>query len=993
MSEAPVLLPEIKPDWVDMWPSRREELLPDNVSPDSSNEESRLILQGSFAWTEDGKSVLHEVDFNVKKGEMIAILGKVGSGKSTVLQAILGEMYPDASMKHHLSRPEVIAYASQVPHIGEGTLRDNVLFGQEYDAVRYSEAIAGASLESDLKVLPGGDGVCIGSRGITLSGGQKARVSLARAAYHRGSEVLLIDDPFGAVDAPTAMTLLNRLLLGPLMEGRTRVVVLQPDAERLRLFDRVAILEKGRVVEQGTPEEIMKTIAYQNLLSTAASREFAPSELDADEPKQLAAPGGGKREDNRAMRVKLREEDFEGRPTMDMIKQWCRIGRWRNIINTSMLYGVQVFIWLLADLSLANWTNAIAAKVTVNDNAYIGAYWFWTLLGLALWVIVWKFGMWFTLRISNQILGMMLTKLLRAPVDKFFDKHPIGRIMNRMVADVSTVDFSLFLRSTGTIATIYSTLLPLAYIHFIIPWFITVLAMPVYYLIWQLCKKYWNTTVPLRYCATNSRSDVNSYIADVSTNNTVIRAYGDQERTTRDMCDALDDMIKASLYGERILRRWLVNRILFLWSFYITTTYMVGMLNTKWMGAGTLGLCLANLMLIEALLEPNLDHATGAQLEFIALARIHEYMNIPQEKPREMEGDSKYRSFMLRVERADLGKLKSVGQGASVEVYRDGYQILQAATGGMGFVAASGQACGLQDLCPTSAKLKETEAWHQLIGVNDALRDVDAMASELCNGTGEIVLLEVQSGWLADGARVVVENIKAGYADIPRDVLKGVSVIFEPKMKVSIAGTTGCGKSSLLLVLLRLLEPRAGRVLLNGVDTRDVGLATLRQSLGLVPQDPVLFSGSLKYNLDPFGQYSDGRLWKALALTHMTDIVKGWDAKLNFQVAEEGSNLSFGQRQLICLARMVLRQPALLLLDEATSAIDPRTQEEVQNTIITAFPNSTLVAVAHRLETILDFDYVCVLERGEVIEQGSVKEVSQRKGGRLRKMLEAKRCW
>uniref|UniRef100_A0A7S4QII7 ABC transporter domain-containing protein n=1 Tax=Alexandrium monilatum TaxID=311494 RepID=A0A7S4QII7_9DINO len=248
------------------------------------------------------------------------------------------------------------------------------------------------------------------------------------------------------------------------------------------------------------------------------------------------------------------------------------------------------------------------------------------------------------------------------------------------------------------------------------------------------------------------------------------------------------------------------------------------------------------------------------------------------------------------------------------------------------------------------------------------------MSRELRCGTGDQVMLEVQSGWLIDGAGVVIENLKAGYADIPRDVLKGISISFEPRMKVSITGTTGCGKSSLLLVLLRMLEPRAGRVLLNGVD-------------------PVLFSGSLKHNLDPFGIYSDGRLWKALELANMADVVKGWDSRLFHQISEEGTNLSFGQRQLICLARMVLRQPPLLLLDEATSAIDRRSQEEVQHTIITAFPNSKLIAVAHRLETILDFDDVCVMERGEVVEQGAVKEVSQRKGGRFRAMLEAKKMW
>ncbi|CAL1142819.1 unnamed protein product [Cladocopium goreaui] len=214
------------------------------------------------------------------------------------------------------------------------------------------------------------------------------------------------------------------------------------------------------------------------------------------------------------------------------------------------------------------------------------------------------------------------------------------------------------------------------------------------------------------------------------------------------------------------------------------------------------------------------------------------------------------------------------------------------------------------------------------------------------------VVLEFQSNWLASGARLDVQELRAGYAE---DVLKGVTFSVEPRMKVGVVGTTGCGKSSMLLALLRIIEPRGGRIVINGIDTRDIGLATLRTALGLVPQEPMLFTGTLRHNLDPFKAYTDGRIKKAVNCCHLESFVKSLPLGLDHQVSDEGGNLSFGQRQLLCLARMVLRQPALLLLDEATSAIDPATQESVQDTINHAFPTSTMLAVAHRLETIMEF--------------------------------------
>merc|ERR1719221_1918153 len=188
-----------------------------------------------------------------------------------------------------------------------------------------------------------------------------------------------------------------------------------------------------------------------------------------------------------------------------------------------------------------------------------------------------------------------------------------------------------------------------------------------------------------------------------------------------------------------------------------------------------------------------------------------------------------------------------------------------------------------------------------------------------------------------------------------------------------------------------MLEARGGRIFLEGVDIQNLGLRTLRQALGLVPQDPVLLQGSLRFNIDPFELYSDDRIWEALRLVHLDDFGK-YTLKdgLDYQIAGEGANLSFGQRQLLSLARNIVRKPMLLLLDEATSAIDPRTQELLQNTIEDAFPDSTMVVIAHRLETILDFDMVVVMDRGRIAEKGPLKELAKVKNGKFAKMLAVK---
>jgi len=289
--------------------------------------------------------------------------------------------------------------------------------------------------------------------------------------------------------------------------------------------------------------------------------------------------------------------------------------------------------------------------------------------------------------------------------------------------------------------------------------------------------------------------------------------------------------------------------------------------------------------------------------------------------------------------------------------------------------------------------LRQLAPWHSVVGVNGAHRNANQMAKELCHGTSPQVTLHIQSGWLAHGARLCIEDLRVGYGELPRDILVDVNIEIEPCSKVGIIGPTGCGKSTLLLCLLRMLEPRGGQIIVNNVNVQTLGLATLRAAVSLVPQDPVLMQCSVRENIDPFGNFDDNIIWEGLRMVQMEQAVEALRGGLNFHVDDEAGNLSLGQRQLLHLARVIIRQPGLILLDEATSAIDSNAQKLVQNTIQCSVPNSTVVVIAHRLETIFNFDMVVVMEKGRIVEQGKVNTLMKASGGVFASMLATKKTW
>lgn len=1012
-SEAPTGKPKSDkkaiPTWVRLWPKAIE------PAPSSSSASSfavqeptsfgtgTLRVKGSFSWEEKGKPTLQDMDINLKNGKSLAIIGHTGCGKTTFLHAILGELYPidDGCVEV----PDAMSYSSQVPYICEGTLRENVLFGEPIDEEHYKTAIYSACLLPDLEMLPGGEEVPIGSRGISLSGGQKARVSMARAAYHscKGGLVLL-DDPFGAVDSRTARHLLDNLVHGRGLEGRTRIVVTQPDPERIARFDQVAILQKGKIVVQGTPGEVMETDVYQALLN---SQQVESLKRLGDGDALNAADSTGRGEEvaarkNAAPEVfQLREEEFQGRVDFKTLNYFCSAGKWHMIICCVFIYFFQQLCYLMMNVSLQHWStdqmeySAGIGRDPPRPITYMWGFLAWFAASNVIWAFCWSCGVWFTVKMSTVVFQNVVKGLMHAPTDRFFDRTPTGRIMNRLSTDLSNLDNNTYNHITICFGLCWSTMVPVAYIHFLMPLYFTVLTMPVYYLIFSLVRRYWNTMVPMRYLTHVSKSSTDDLLTEVQHSNTSVRAMQKADFRLGVFQSLLSNQMKADVATSLVLQRWLVNRLFLLLGFFITVLLLIAVWVPHVISFGGIGLALASCFQVVTSIEQYINSAAQAQFQFISLNRLYEYTKLPQERPNEMASDGKYKTFAVQITRAVLGKLFHRQEGGVIKIFREkagGEELLLVQDPGTEtFAAALHKNMGV--LAEHVRDLEETTSWHRVVACSGVRGDALKLADKLCDPQLETAYVEVATGWLTQGAEVIIEDLRAGYGDIPRDVLRDVNLIVDPRSKAGIVGTTGCGKSTLLLSLLRILEPREGRVLINGVDTTTIGLQTLRTAVGLVPQDPVLLQCSVRENLDPWWLYTDEEIWKGLAMVQLQDVVKNMEYGIWSPIAADGGNLSFGQRQLLCLARTVIRQPSLILLDEATSALDPATQELVQKTIESSFPLSTIIVIAHRLETILNFDTIIVMEKGSIAEKGSPNDLAQVKNGLFSKMLAAKRTW
>ncbi|XP_071454824.1 multidrug resistance-associated protein 1 isoform X2 [Hetaerina americana] len=894
-----------------------EELDLTSVSHDNSEGDPIVVENGTFTWNPEEDHVLKGINLRVKKGGLLAVVGSVGSGKSSLISAILGEM---EKVSGKINTKGSVAYVPQQAWIQNATLRNNITFGKEFNSSTYKHIISACALKPDFDMLPAGDQTEIGEKGINLSGGQKQRVSLARAVYN-DADMYFLDDPLSAVDSHVGKHIFENVI-GPqgVLNKKTRILVTH-GITYLQDVDQIIVMKGGEISEHGTYKELLqKKGAFaefllhhlqeveedegiaeegldeikQQLESTMGSEEFKRqfstqksriSESESSDSRQRSPTGSlssRKKSVDTSSSGSLQVLAMEGekkKPNLGeklIEAEKAETGRVKWSVYSHYLMSIGIFLSMAtvvlnmifqgfsigSNFWLSAWSNDNTTVQSSRRDMYLGVYGALG-VGQVTSVLLSSLTLFIgTLRAAQSLHHHMLSNVLKTPAS-FFDVTPVGRILNRFSKDIDVMDTGLPQILRGWTGCFFGVLATLFVISYSTPIFIAVI-LPIGVVYYFVQRFYVATSRQLKRLESVSRSPIYSHFGESVTGAPTIRAYGVQERFIEENENTVD-FNQVCYYPSIIANRWLAVRLEMVGNLIILFASLFAVIGRETVNAGIVGLSVSYALQITQTLNWLVRMTSDVETNIVAVERIKEYGETEKEAP-----------------------------------------------------------------------------W-------------------------EIQSTEPPPEWPSEG-KVEFRNFQVRYREGLDLVLKGINCTVNGGEKVGIVGRTGAGKSSLTLALFRIIESAGGNILIDDLDISKMGLHALRGRLTIIPQDPVLFSGTLRMNLDPFEKHSDADIWRALQHAHLSHFVKSLSAGLQHEVSEGGENLSVGQRQLICLARALLRKTKVLILDEATAAVDLETDELIQTTIRTEFKECTILTIAHRLNTIMDSDRVIVLDKGKIVE-------------------------
>ncbi|KAJ1721490.1 hypothetical protein LPJ53_003999 [Coemansia erecta] len=893
-------------------------------SPDSSSDDVLVsVSSGTFKWNNsDTQPALSDIDLECKRSELVAVIGKVGSGKSSLVSAILGEMVKDSG---NATVTGSIAYAPQQPWILNATLRDNILFGHCYEQDFYNRVIEVCALGPDLEMLPAGDMTEIGENGINLSGGQKARVSLARAVYAR-ADIYILDDPLAAVDAYVGRHIFTHVL-GPqgILRSRARILVTNA-VQYLSRVDRVVMLRDGTVAESGSFINLMEGSGHvyefvhrfidgadhfgansstysRNGGGSSSSSIVSVSEFESSYAIPVSTnrslltvgvtasrrateeafgyatvdPGQGSRaaEETPSGQTITVETKQQGKVEWSIYQTYARACGHRNVVIFGGALLLAATSNILANFWLKNWASSNTKTESIGETTeitfgtvsyYLGIY---GLLGMtgAMLTLVQSLYLWTrcAFNASKIIHENLLHGVLRSPMS-FFDTTPLGRIINRFSTDIRGCDEQLPRSTSVLVSAMITVISGILVIGFSMPPMLF-LIVPLTFVYRQLQQRYLFSNRDSRRLMQINKSPIFSHFQESINGISTIRAYRQQARFTEGNEYRLTFYTRA-FFTNMALYRWLSLRLETLGNIIVfgTTLFQIVALHFYDYGnAGLAGLTMSYAFEVINSLNWSARSITDVETNMISLERSVEYAQLPSEAPEIIEDNRPAESWPAH------GMIEFINYSTR---YRRGLDL----------------------------------------------------------------------------------------------VLRDISFCVLPMQKVGIVGRTGAGKSSLTLALFRIIEATSGKILIDGQDISQYGLYDVRSKLSIIPQDPVLFAGSVRKNLDPFGNFSDQQIWSALEHAHLAEVVRSKGEGLDYAVLKDGDNFSVGQRQLICLARALLKRAKVLVLDEATAAIDNETDAIIQQTIRREFRDCTVLTIAHRLNTVMDSDMILVIDNGMVAE-------------------------
>lgn len=908
---------------------------------------------------------LQDLNLKFPQGELSIVAGPVGAGKTCLLLSLLGETKRISGrtfMPCPIARAlepvdpqtglsETVAYVSQSAWLLGTTVRENIVFGSPYNEARYRAVLKACSLEPDLKILEYHDETEVGEKGTSLSGGQKARVALARALYSP-AKYILIDDALSAVDAHTAEHLYKHYLKGQLMTGRTCVLVTHSVALVLPGAAYAVHLEEGKVTAAGPAAMLAQQGVFDHETGTKSGQSGQKGSTEEDEDAKQEEPlieeldeearaneeAEIKRKQDRKKLGSLDESYGQGAVGLKQYKLYMSsffkrkgavVAFWVSafgIFALSRLLDVATSAWLKkwassydsapaerqqpTTLLRFQWTQAFGdppMQPLVEDRTmyYLKVYALWVLAFISMSLVRDAVVLFGALRASRNLYERMTNAILNAR-PQFFDRTPIGRIMNRFSKDLEAIDQEISPSFLFLMDVILQAVMILAVASWALPafFFFTFFVVLVYGTIGAL---YIVSSRDLKRIESVQRSPIFTLVGEVLGGSVAIRAYGDSARFTRH-CLRLIDKASRPFFFLWYENRWLSMRV-DTFAGLVSLVVGLGLLFNKDVDAALAGFTLSfTVQLVDAALWI-VRMITQNEINFNSVERIGEYLDIEPEQ--------------------------SYG-------------------------------------------------------------------------------IEPPAHWPSATGNIVVRDLTVRYSPEFEPVLKGVSFEVKAGEKVGIVGRTGSGKSTLALSMFRFLEAESGTISIDDISIASVPLKTLRQRLTVIPQDAQLFSGTVRSNLDPFAQHDDASLWMVLQRCKLAStatpgaslaptrpgspadgrpIQEGPSVftSLDAPIEQGGRNLSAGQRQLLALARGLLkmRDSRILILDESTANLDTASDQQIQRTIRSEMsPSSTILVIAHRLRTIIDFDKILVLDKGNVLEFDSPMSLLKNASSSFRELCE-----
>ncbi|KAL0574913.1 hypothetical protein V5O48_007057 [Marasmius crinis-equi] len=830
---------------------------------------------------------LKNINMTVPRGAFVAIVGQIGSGKailrklkvflqSSILQGLLGEM-----KKTHgrIVYGGTVAYVSQAPWIKNATIRDNIT-GGDLDEIRLKQTIAACSLERDIKSLTDGLNTEIGEKGINLSGGQKARVSLARAAYAT-SDIVLLDDPLSAVDSYVGKEILENCILSGPFASRTRVLV----THALHVLDKtdyIYVVEDGCIKEEGSYQDLLQNgPTFSRLIN-----EYGKQETDALAPGKIK-PVANDPDSKEEVSDKVAEVLMQDEERNTGAVTWATYGNYFR--HAGSIAWAPFILFLLAltqssevgnNLTLGFWTS-LSIKGFDNGD-YMALYaGFGAAQALFTYIISYAVAI-IGVHASFSMFRAALNSVLRSPVS-FFDTTPMGRILSRLSKDQDTLDAVLPMNTLSFIFVAASVLGTMGLVFYTIP-LVGIMFGPTALLYYAMSIFYRRTSVEIKRLDSLSRSAFYSSYSETLTGLATIRAYRHESKALDDAETKLDQENRA-YYITVALQRWLAVRLDLFSNILILGIGLAAANNRTTLNPAKIGVVLTYALSLTEVFSHLITTFAANEQNMNAVERLLVYTTLPPEKDEKAQ--------------------------------------------------------------------------------------------------------EPPAEWPSQG-EIEFKNVDFAYREGLPLVLKNVSFRIKSGEKIGVVGRTGAGKSSIIQALFRISQLNAGSIEIDSQDINAVSLQRLRTGIALVPQDSTLFLGTLRENLDPLHTRTDAELISAMRRSWLLPSDRSGDNvgdsrfSLDSTVGDEGSNFSAGEKQLVALCRALVRQSRILVLDEATSNVDVETDTKLQQAIKSEFADSTILCVAHRLNTIdfrpltarqAHYDRIMVMDDGKLAEFDGVLEL------------------